>query len=85
MKLFLISQSDNTGYDTYDSAVVCAESAEEAQVMYPAWRPRAVLMKARDWKLGTWADSKEGVTVTYLGEAEPAVQLGSVCASFRAG
>ena len=31
MKLFLISQDKNEGYDTYDSAVVVAESEKEAR------------------------------------------------------
>jgi len=31
MKLFLISQDENDGYDTYDSAVVCAKDEEAAK------------------------------------------------------
>jgi len=31
MKLWIISQSVNRGYDTYDSAVVAAETEEEAR------------------------------------------------------
>lgn len=33
MKLYLISQNVNNGYDTYDSAVVCAETEEEARMI----------------------------------------------------
>jgi hypothetical protein len=35
MKLFKIYQRINTGYDTFDSAVVVANSAEEAQKIHP--------------------------------------------------
>lgn len=35
MNLYLISQSKNTDYDTYDSAVVCAESETQAKLMHP--------------------------------------------------
>ena len=36
MKLFLISQDENNGYDTYDSAVVCAKDEEAAKRITPA-------------------------------------------------
>ena len=38
MKLWLISQSINNDYDTYDSAVVAAETEEQARVTYPGDR-----------------------------------------------
>jgi len=36
MNLYLISQTINNGYDTYDSAVVCAESEDEARKIHPS-------------------------------------------------
>ena len=36
MNLYLISQSFTSGYDTYDSAVVAAESAQEARETNPS-------------------------------------------------
>ena len=36
MKLFLISQGENDGYDTYDSAVVCAKDEEAAKRITPS-------------------------------------------------
>ena len=44
MKLYLISQSKNDDYDTYDSAVVCAESEEEAKLK----KGEKLLWKAKD-------------------------------------
>ena len=35
MNLYLLTQDAVTGYNTYDSCVVCAESEEEAQTMIP--------------------------------------------------
>lgn len=35
-KLFLISQSVNNGYDTYDSAVVVAKSERDALMIHPS-------------------------------------------------
>jgi hypothetical protein len=36
MKLYKLSQSLNNNYDTYGSAVVCAESEEEARLIHPS-------------------------------------------------
>ena len=36
MKLYKISQDENNEYDTFDSAIVCAESEEEAKKIHPA-------------------------------------------------
>lgn len=35
MNIYLIWQTVNRGYDTYDSVVVCAESEEDAKTIYP--------------------------------------------------
>lgn len=36
MNLYLISQYDNMGYDTYDSAVVVAKNEQEAREVHPS-------------------------------------------------
>ena len=36
MNLYLISQNIVNGYDTYDSAVVSAETSEEARTIHPS-------------------------------------------------
>lgn len=74
MKLFLISQTENRDYDTYDSAVVCAPDEETARKVDPSGGSRR----------HTWA-SPCAVTVEYLGEARKAMPPGIVCASFNAG
>lgn len=77
MKLFLISQSQNDGYDTYDSAVVAAPDEEAARRMHPADDPD--LESTRMWCF------PERVIVRYLGEAADDVEQCVVCASFNAG
>lgn len=71
MKLFLLKQSVNNGYDTFDSAVVCAESETQAQ-------------KTRIGGSSSWTEW-ENVKVVYLGEADDSIKEGIVLASFNAG
>lgn len=80
MKLWIISQSVNNDYDTYDSAVVAAETEEEARNIIPS---------GRSWNDGTWFNSSwvsnpSEVNVEYLGETDRDIS-GVVLASFNAG
>lgn len=78
MNLYLIQQTVNQNYDTYDSAVVVAESAEEARNMHPAGY-------CHDQEnMRTWA-RPEDVSVKCIGTAAAGVEAGPVCASFNAG
>ena len=82
MNLYLISQTQNGAYDTYDSAVVCAPDEETARHM----DPRDGLQKKEwDHKWSTWCDGPEHVSVQYLGEAALGIEQGVICASFNAG
>ena len=87
IKLYLISQSVNDGYDTYDSAVVAAESEEDAKVTHPSgdvplrgWNEEG----KTDTLCGSWT-SKKNVQCRYIGDAAPGIKCGVVCASFNAG
>lgn len=81
MNLYLIKQDKNSGWDTYDSAVVCAANEEEARNMDP-YNGKAV-----DWteSVYLWAFKKEDVSVKFLGKAEKSIKRGVVCASYNAG
>ena len=85
MKIYLISQDFNTNYDTYDAAIVAAETEEEAARIHPSARyPKPV----EEWSDGyseDWAPSPEHVTVIYLGKAKPGTEKGVILASFNAG
>lgn len=74
MKLWLISQSVNNDYDTYDSAVVAAETEDDARnIEVGSVGPVA-----------TWC-KPEHVEVRLIGDALPGTERGVVLASFNAG
>lgn len=81
MKLFLISQTENQDYDTFDSVVVAAETEEIASTIHPYFN--------KDWWDGEWEDSwcssPDKVSVKYLGEAAEGTSRGVILASFNAG
>lgn len=81
MKLFLISQHVNQGYDTYDSAVVAAESHADAKKIHPSDdQSRWTQPYSR-----TWASKPVEVSATLIGEAKPGTKAGVILASFNAG
>jgi len=73
MKLWKISQTRNDGYDTYDSAIVAAETEDEAGKTSPGSAPEY-----------TWTD-EAFVEVKLIGEAIPNTKPGVILASFNAG
>lgn len=73
MNLYLITQEVNNNYDTYDSAVVAAETEDEARAIHPS--------SLSDEE--TWAPI-EHVVVKLIGVAAPGIE-GVICASFNAG
>lgn len=81
MKLFLISQSNNQNYDSYDSAVVAAESHAEAKKIHPNGDPSYWTQSYSN----TWVSSPLEVSATLLGEAKPGTKAGVILASFNAG
>jgi len=78
--LYLISQSENVNRGSYDSAVVCASTAENASKVHP----HSII----DWdgktdKYKVWCD-KEYVTVEFIGIAGDNVKENSVvCSSYN--
>ena len=81
MNLYRISQTDAEGYDTYDSAVVAAESDVIAATM----RPDGSYIPQEDNPYRPWTNDPSLVTVRYIGVAEEGTQRGVICASFNAG
>ena len=80
MNLYLISQDEQIGYETYDSAVVCAKDVEAARRMPPSPRYDSF----EDCKY-VWATDPEHVRVQFIGVALPSLSEGVICASFNAG
>ncbi len=96
MKLWLISQDVNNNWDTYDSAVVAAETEEEARNIYPdnwdnnpkRWNGSKWLWyledgRVLDYSSGSWA-SPDNVKVQFLADGYDG-PAGCVLASFNAG
>lgn len=100
-KLYKISQSINSGYDTYDSAVVCAESEQDARNIHPS---SYVTHIANGKWMGTYSggaakgneyENDTGdwvcygdincITVEYIGVSDESIQRGVIVASFNAG
>lgn len=77
MNLYLISQTINSGYDTYDAAVVAAVDEAAARLLNPGHDPH--------WERDSWADSPDQVTVEHLGLAAAGINAGVLLASFNAG
>ena len=77
MKLWKISQDDNDEINTYDAAIVVAESEEEARKIHPSRMPFA-------WRFnqGTWCRPDQ-VKVELIGDARPGARAGVILASFN--
>lgn len=71
MNIYLISQSVNQEYDTYDAAIVAAKDSESASYMHPGFGGNE-----------TWTDAKN-VTVQLIGTTDQ--EAGVILASFNAG
>lgn len=93
MKLWLISQNVNNNYDTYDSAVVGAETEDEARNIYPdhwdcKWSGSKWLWhlddgRVLDYGSKSWT-SPDNVSVEFLADGYEG-PAGTVVASFNAG
>lgn len=81
LKLWLISQDHDNDYDTYDSAVVAAPSAEEAVRIHP--NANGDQPEAPRWSRA-WAPPDK-VTAILIGTATDDAKVGVVLASFNAG
>lgn len=81
MNLYLLTQDENTGYDTFDSCIVAAETEEDARNISPSWNGK--------FKEGAtyydWASSPENVRAKLIGIATDGTHSGVILASFNAG
>lgn len=86
LNLYLIQQSQNNGYDTYDSAVVAAVDEKRAAEISPS----GVLWDEEKQVYGKyaffdWCNHPEHVSVQRIGTTEPGTKEGVICSSFNAG
>ena len=83
MKLYRISQTENIGYDSYDSAVVLAKNFIDAKNTNPRTGQQ---MRMCDWVDNQhWCSKLENVQVEYLGDAKYDQSDPIIVASFNAG
>ena len=77
MNLYLCSQDQNQGYDTYDSFIGAFDSEEEARNQHPLGND--------DWDdvRSPWWNSPNDVKVVFIGEASTNLVKGIVLASFN--
>jgi len=94
MNIYLISQSSNTGYDTYDSAVVIAEDEYAARTTHPSdyyrWINNECYYVYKDSRLEkyidtAWVSNPFLVDVEYIGIAADGALPRVVCSSFNSG
>ena len=61
MKIYLLSQVENDGCDSFDSIIVAAETEDEARLISPC---------SFGWEHGgMWANSSAAVTIELIGDA----------------
>ena len=100
MKIYKISQKVNNNYDTYDSAIVCAENEEDAKTIYPSeFYTRSYYNYKKkcfmDYYANTndtfeissssWTNNLKCIEVKYLGEANEKIKRGVILSSFNGG
>lgn len=78
--LYLLTQTENDDWDTFDSCVVCAETENAARDIQPG---------GGDGKWGgefsPWCSDPYKVTIRLIGTAALDVRQGVVIASYNAG
>lgn len=81
MKLWLITQNEVQGFDTFDAAVVAAETALDARRIHPkdGFTGDSLLVEK------TWATSLKNVSCRWIGMARPGMGAGVILSSFNAG
>ena len=83
MKLYLLEQTDNNDWDTYDSCLVCAENEVDARTITPNGE---VFKENEAWNSwDSWAKSAASITCEEIGEANDKQERGVIIASFNAG
>jgi len=79
--LWLLTQSKERGFDTYDSCVVAAPTANAAKRIHPSGRE----VPSGWWRSLDWPSDPHDIEATLIGVADSSIAPGVVCASFNAG
>jgi len=96
MNLYLLTQSENDDYDTYDSCVVAAESEETAKTIHPSnnycfidgklyWKNSDGSVELQETNRSGWPSTPDNVIVRLIGIAIEGTAQCVILASFNAG
>lgn len=92
MNLYLVHQNANDGYDTYDSAIIAADTESDAKMLHPnderVWLDGAWRYKDQSRTNPYYDDSwtlPQFVTAELIGVAKDGTVAGVILASFNAG
>lgn len=85
MNLYKLTQDSVTGYDTYDSCVVCALSEIDARTIHPAPYEKGIWWEKERHFSPTWPTDLSKISTEFIGIAVPSLSRGVICASFNAG
>ena len=97
LKLYLVSQEENSDYDSYDSFVAACHSVKEARHTCPSsgsewnqklrsWVYKQYPPDTRSYKTDAgWTSRLSKIRVKYLGKAATSIKAGVICSSFNAG
>jgi len=81
LKLYLVSQNEVNGYDTFDSFVIACESESIAKNTHPYGDTLAETIG-----YSSWPTDSSVVTVEFIGNASKTItEQQIICASFNAG
>jgi len=75
--LWLLSQNENRGYNTYDSCLVAADTEDDAKLIFPG--------EYESFNSRRWAYSINGVHVEKIGVTHAKNRGKVIIASFNAG
>jgi len=100
MNIYRLSQKVNTGYDSFDSCIVLAETSEAAKRIHPRTRDEygndIVYDEEKkgfydgDYQISdaysSWTNDLDAINVELIGLASPRFKTArAICASFNAG
>jgi hypothetical protein len=85
LKLYLLTQNDNNGYDTYDSCIVCAKNEDEAKTISPEGGIFVETTGKRSSWHTAWAKRASSITCEEIGTANENQKKGVILSSFNAG
>ena len=82
MKLWILTQDEVDGYDTFDSCVVCANNEYDARQIHPCEK---YFDRNFSWGTRGWATSPENVKARCIGKAIGVSAGDVVLTSYNAG